>query len=315
MHVYWKVCLTNGAVFLAGTLALALTPVRVSEVLLAEEAVVLIFGIAVILSVNALLLRFALVPVDAVIERMDELRLAETAERLTDVPGTAGKLVRAYNSMVDRLRAERAASSVRALAAQEAERQRVAQELHDEVGQSLTAVLLGLKRLRALAPEVADDIDIVREAATASLDDIRRVVRQLRPDALEHLGLAEAVAELCREAESVGEAVVDRRIDPELPALSNTAEIVIYRVAQEALTNVLRHAGASYVLVRLAVGHDDVVLTVEDDGRGCSRVEPGTGVLGMRERAAHAGGLFDIASRPGEGTVVTLAVPFGGEDQ
>ena len=313
MHVYWKVCLTNGAVFLVGTLALALTPVRVSEVLLLEEAFVLLFGMTVIFSVNALLLRFSLVPVDAVIEQMDELRLHETAERLPDVPGTAGKLVRAYNSMVDRLRAERAASAVRALAAQEAERQRVAQELHDEVGQSLTAVLLGLKRLRSLAPEIGDDIDIVREAATASLDDIRRVVRQLRPDALEHLGLAEAIAELCREAESVGGAVIERRIDPDLPPLPNTSEIVIYRVAQEALTNVLRHAGASKVLVRLAVAHDDVVLTVEDDGRGCARVEPGTGVLGMRERAAHVGGLFDIVSHRGDGTVVTLAVPFGGE--
>ena len=291
---------------------LALAPVRVSEVLLAEEAIVLLLGMTVIFGVNALLLRLSIAPVDAVVERMDQLRLAQTTERLPDVRGAAGKVVRAYNSMVDRLRAEQTASSVRALAAAEAERQRVAQELHDEVGQSLTAVLLGLKRLRNLAPQAADDIDIVREAAAASLDDIRRVVRRLRPDALEHLGLAGAVDELCREAESVGATQVERRIESDLPALPNTAEIVIYRVAQEALTNVLRHARATQVEVRLEVADDAVVLTVADDGRGCSRVEPGTGVLGMRERAAHVGAAFDIASALGEGTVVTLAVPYGG---
>jgi two-component system sensor histidine kinase UhpB len=308
--LYWKVCLTNGAVFLFGTLLLALSPVRVSEQLVAEEAVILVLGLGAMFGLNAAFLRLSLSPVDRVIRRMDAVHLAETGHRLEETGGWAQALATSYNAMLDRLQSERAAFSARALAAQEAERLRVAQELHDEIGQALTAVLLGLKRLRAKAPGCTAEIDLVREAAREGLADVRRVVRRLRPGTLEQLGLVQALAALCRDTAQVAGFKVERDVDRALPPLGPAVELVVFRVVQEALTNAARHADASLVRVRLAADDGSVVLTVEDDGRGAATIEPGAGVYGMRDRAAYVGGELRIDSAPGRGTRVRLTVPF-----
>lgn len=318
LPLYGKVCLINGVVFVVGTLVFALSPASISSRVLVSEVVVLTLGLGIMLVTNAVLLRGVLRPLDRVIRQMEVLDLGERTERLPDdvddPDGPGGQLVRTYNAMIDRLEVERAASNSKALAAQEAERHRIAQDLHDEVGQSLTVVLLGLKQLEARAPEeLHDDLTLLRESARAGLDDVRRVARQLRPDVLADLGLHSALAALTTEFSAHGRATVRRSVAPGLPVLPAEAELVVYRVAQEALTNVARHAGATTVELSLTRLGDSVVLEVADDGRGLGpsgAAVPGSGLLGMEERARLVGGDVAVASAPGGGTRVRLRVPL-----
>lgn len=308
--LYWQVCLINGVVFTAGTLALVLSPARVSRQPVVSEALVLTVGLAAMLVTNGLLLRRSLLPIDRVVAEMRTVRLSGPTRRLAEaMPGPGGALARSYNAMVDRLETEQGASSARALAAQEAERHRIAQELHDEVGQSLTVVLLGLKRVADRAPaDLEEDLQLIRDTARASLDDVRRVARQLRPGVLEDLGLHSALAALTTDFGVHGGAV-SRRIAPGLPSLSADIELVVYRVAQEALTNAARHASASTVELTLGKVGDRVLLEVTDDGVGYAG-EPGAGVRGMADRAALVGGDLTVTGTPGKGTVVRLSVPL-----
>ncbi|MCR6031508.1 sensor histidine kinase [Nocardioides sp. zg-579] len=314
LSLYWKVCLTNGAVFVVGALALALSPARVSEQVLASEAVVLTAGLVLMLVVNGALLRLSLAPVDRVIRAMATVDLAHPGARLEQPSsGPGARLVEGWNDLLDRIEAERAAGGARALAAQEAERHRIAQELHDEVGQSLTVVLLGLKRAEDQVPpdlpEIAEGLALVRESARAGLDDVRRVARRLRPGVLEDLGLHSALAALASDFAALDRGHLTRTTSPGLPPLSSDAELVVYRVAQEALTNVARHAAAREVALSLTRVGETVVLEVRDDGRGVAELRPGSGVLGMRERASLVGGELTIESAPGQGTTVRLVVP------
>jgi len=190
LPLYWNVCLINGAVFLVGTLVLVLSPLSVSSRVLVSEAVVVSVGLVIMLLTNALLIRRSLAPLDRVIrtlEGIDQLRPGDLPE---EGAGPVRGIARSVNRLLDRLETAQRAGKAQALAAQEAERHRIAQELHDEVGQSLTVVLLGLKRVESRAPsELVEELALVRESARAGLDDVRRVARRLRPGVLEDLGL------------------------------------------------------------------------------------------------------------------------------
>ncbi|MCD4534217.1 sensor histidine kinase [Nocardioides sp. cx-169] len=309
--LFWKVFLTNGVVFAVGTLALVVSPASVSRQPLLSEVLVLTVGLGLMLFADALFLRRSLTPVDRVVAQMATVELLKPGHRLAEPSsGPGAQLVRGYNAMLDRLEAERSASNAQALAAQEAERHRIAQELHDQVGQSLTVVLLGLKQVQAQAPpELAEELGLVRESVRAGLDDIRRVARELRPGVLEDLGLHSALAALASDFAAHTGTHVRRTVARGLPALSPQAELVVYRVAQEALTNVARHAHAGQVTLSLTRLGDRVVLEVRDDGRGTDGSHPGTGLLGMRERALLVGGEVTVTGGPGLGTTVRLAVP------
>lgn len=311
--LYWKVCLINGAVLCAGAAALMLSPASVSRRVLVSEAVVLVVGLGLVLALTAVLLRSALGPVDRVIREMATVRLGGVGQRIEAAgDGPGAQLVRSYHAMLDRLEAERRASSAQALAAQEAERHRIASELHDQIGQSLTVVLLGLKQLEDRAPdELRDELHLLRESARTGLDDVRRVARELRPGVLEDLGLQAALAALATDVSGRGGPVVRRSFVPGLPELGHDAEIVVYRVAQEALTNVVRHARATRVEMSLSCLGGDVVLEVSDDGRGftgSAADRAGTGMLGMQDRAALVGGEVEVVSA-GRGVTVRLRVP------
>ncbi|SDS48099.1 sensor histidine kinase [Microlunatus soli] len=312
LSLYWKVCLTNGVVFLLGSLALAFSPMRVSEQVLLSEAVVLAVGLGAMFALNALLLRLSLAPVDKVIRQMDAIRMPEPGHRL-DVPASrsGARLVRSYNAMLGRLESERSTSNANALAAQEAERHRIAQELHDEIGQNLTVVLLGLKQLESRIPDdLTDELSLIRESARTGLDDVRRVARRLRPGVLEDLGLHSALAALCTDLTTVGPLQVRRIFGRGLPQLNHQTELVIYRIAQEALTNVARHAQANNVTLSLTKIGDNAVLEVTDDGRGGAEIVPGSGIGGMRERALLIGADLMITSAPRQGTEIRLTVPL-----
>lgn len=312
--LYWKVCLINGAVLCAGATVLMLSPASVSRQVLVSEAVGLVVGLGLVLALTAVLLRAALGPVDRVIREMATVRLGGVGQRIdTAGRGPGGQLVRSYHAMLDRLETERRTSNAQALAAQEAERGRIARELHDQVGQSLTVVLLGLKRLEdQAAPELRDELELVRESARAGLDDVRRVARELRPGVLEDLGLQAALSALGTDVAAHGGLTVRRTFAPGLPDLGAEVETVVYRVAQEALTNVVRHAGAARVDLSLLRVGADVVLEVIDDGRGfpgAATDRAGTGLLGMRDRATLVGA--DVEVRSGDrGTTVRLRVPL-----
>ncbi len=309
--VFWRVFLVNGAVFVLAAAVLVLSPATVSTPVSLTEVVVLAGGLVVLLAVNALLLRESLRPLDgltALMARVDPLR---PGERLTvDGNGDLRDVVRTFNEMLDRLEAERGASTARALAAQEGERQRIARELHDEIGQSLTAVLLGLKRaIDRAPPELGAELRGIQEMLRDGLDEVRQVARRLRPGVLDDLGLHSAMQALAGEFRGTGGPELVDLLDDPLPGLGEDTELVLYRIAQESLTNVVRHAGATRAELSLSAAGGGVVLRVRDDGCGIGDRPEGSGIRGMRERALLIGADLTVGPGPGAGTEVRLVVP------
>jgi two-component system sensor histidine kinase UhpB len=311
VSLFWRIFLLNALVLAAATALLLWAPVTVSVPILLTEAVVLTGGLGVMLLANAVLLRIGLAPLDRLTRLMDRIDLLRPGQRLPVAGrGEIARVVRTFNEMLERLEAERGDSNARALSAQESERRRIARELHDEVGQSLTAVLLELKRLADRAPEeLRADLHEAQETTRASLDEVRRLARRLRPGVLDDLGLVAALTALTTDFRTHTGLDVRRRFDPDLPALGGEAELVIYRVAQESLTNVARHAGAAGAEVALCRTPGGVALRVRDDGRGLGRFREGSGIRGMRERALFVGGDLAVGDADGGGTEVSLHVP------
>ncbi|MFD5096594.1 HAMP domain-containing sensor histidine kinase [Amycolatopsis thailandensis] len=313
MSLFWRIFLLNAAVLLVAMLLLLLGPVTVSTPVLFTEAMIMIGGLAAMLVANAVLLRVGLAPLKRLTRAMTTTDLLRPGPRPA-VTGHGGiaDLIETFNSMLDRLEAERGDSAARALTAQEDERRRVAQELHDEVGQTLTAVLLELKRVADHAPApVRDELRQVQETTRGSLDEIRRIARRLRPGDLEQLGLISALKALTTEISGHSDLTVRRRFDPDLPNLGEDAELVVYRVAQEAITNTARHAGARNLELALTRTDDGVRLRIRDDGRGLGAATEGAGIRGMRERALLVGAELVVGPGPEGGTEVRLHVPTG----
>jgi len=212
------------------------------------------------------------------------------------------------------------ALSNRMLEMQEAERRHIARELHDEIGQSLTAIKLNLE---ALALRSADQTarrlaDEIAGVAGGVLDQVRRLSLDLRPPQLDDLGLSAALHWLVKRHARDGAPAIVLQAPEELPRLGMQAETACFRVAQEALTNTLRHAGATQVRIELKAEEDMFCLDVSDDGRGFDvaaargRALQGAslGLVGMEERIALAGGEFHLASREGEGTRLSVRLPL-----
>lgn len=312
MSLGWRIFLVNAAVFVAGAKILILSPATIGSPATLAEAGILLAGVIALLLVNLALVWRSLAPLERLTALMDGVDLLRPKDRLKEEgPTEVRRIVAGFNDMLARLEAERRESGRRALAAQEGERKRVAQELHDEVGQSLTAVMLQVGRLAKRAPpELAAELEEAQEETRGTLDEVRRLARDLRPDVLDDLGLTAALTAL---GTSFGERTglrVERHFDAELPQLHPDAELVLYRVAQESLSNVARHAGASRVELRLDRSERGVRLFVRDDGHGLNGARPGSGILGMRERALLIGGDFAIES-PARGVEVRLEVPRG----
>jgi two-component system sensor histidine kinase UhpB len=302
MTLLWRVFATNAAVLVLATLVLVLTPITISFPIALTEVIVVACGLAAMLSLDLLLLRRAFAPLGrltAFMRRVDPLRPGERAYTDAADPEVA-ELTSAFNEMIERLERERRDSARRALAAQEAERARIARELHDEIGQSLTAAMLQIDR-----GEAAE----AREAVRTSLEEVREIARRMRPEALDDLGLASALAALTLEVSHRTGLLVERRIEPGLPRLTPEEELVVYRVAQEALTNVARHAEARHAWLTLGRRAAGVQLEIRDDGRGFDPAEAaGAGLRGMRERALLVGGMLEIDSGT-QGSVVRLTLP------
>ncbi|WP_265295357.1 HAMP domain-containing sensor histidine kinase [Streptomyces sp. SHP 1-2] len=310
MSLFWRIFSLN-AVGLVVATALLMGPVTVSTPTMAHEALALLVGLTALLVGNAVVLRLGLVPLRRLGGAMSTADLLVPGARPeVSGPAEAAELIATYNTMLDRLQAERAAGPGRALQAQERERHRIARELHDEVGQTLTAVLLQLKRVADRVPDdLREEVSLAQEATRAGLDEIRRIARRLRPGVLEELGLASALRSLAAEFTHHG-LTVRHQVHGELPPLSSEAELVVYRVAQEGLTNTARHAGADRAELRLSeLPGGGVELLVRDNGVGTGRAPEGTGIRGMRERALLIGAELHLRPAPGRGTDVLLRLP------
>jgi two-component system, NarL family, sensor histidine kinase UhpB len=316
MPLFWRVFLANAAILLAGILVLALTPLRLSEHATLRDVIDLLVGLTLLIVVNWLILRPLFRPLERLAVRMEEADVLRGGQRVpVDSSGEVGALEQAFNRMMERLETERREAGARALNTQEEERQRIAGGLHDEVGQTMTGVLLVLKRLeRDATPEQRAALAEAQVAVKASLEDVRRTAQELRPEILDHLDLPSALTDLTRTFSDRTGIPVRRQLATQLPKLDPKIELVLYRVAQEGLTNAARHSGASEVTLTLEHDADSVVLRVLDNGRGFDgKHAEGGGLRGIRERALIVGGAVAIKPVPTSGVEIRLQVPIAAE--
>jgi signal transduction histidine kinase len=219
----------------------------------------------------------------------------------------------------------RAREQLRALAAhvesvREQERVRIAREIHDELGQSLTCMGMDLafldKQIDPHNHEAASRVAALVELVKDTIRCVRRISSELRPSILDDLGLGAAIEWLAHDVESHSQVACRVEV-PEDLSLPFELSTPLFRICQEALTNVTRHAGASEVSIRLACKDGQLTLVVKDNGRGITEEEiqrPGSlGLLGMKERVGLLGGVLEIKGEPGKGTTVAIVIPLEAE--
>jgi two-component system sensor histidine kinase UhpB len=306
------VVVVNAVVFAIAAALLASTPVTVSFPLTFDEGLILAVGVAVMVIANALLLRGSFRALTELVQRMQTLDILRPRQRLALRGGRETRtLIEAFNAMLERLEIERRASTRRTLSALEGERRRIGHELHDEIGQRLTGILLQLGRLSAEAPEsLRERLADVQEQARAAIDEVGALAWQLRPGILDDLGLLSALQALIETFEEQSDVRIEARLPAGLDPIAPEVELAIYRIAQEALSNALRHAQARTIELALIGGAEGVTLTVADDGRGISREQSeGPGIRGMRERAMFVGGRLRLESPRGRGIRLRLEIP------
>jgi two-component system sensor histidine kinase UhpB len=312
--LFWQIFLPNAAVLVIAVAVLAFSPATVSTPISVGQATALGSGMAAMVLINLLLIRRAVAPVEQLTRVMSEVDPLNPGKRLPDIGGSAetAKLAAVFNEMIQRLEYERRESARLMLSAQEQERMRLARELHDEIGQSLAGLMLEIDHAAGRTPpRVSGELGEIRETARALSDELREIVRGLRPEALDDLGLHSALVALTKGFTQKSGIAIHRRIDSIEGQLSADAQLAIYRVGQESLTNIARHAGASQAWFDLAATGDGVRLRVADDGRGLNGdpLSIGNGIRGMRERAMLIGADLRISPAPEGGVAVELQVP------
>ncbi|HEX3242468.1 MAG TPA: sensor histidine kinase [Solirubrobacterales bacterium] len=315
LPLLWRAYIGSALIMVGAALLLILSPVTIHAPISFTQLVLVLGALAVMLLLNLWSLRRVLAPLHRLTGVMGKIDPNQPGERIIDLgsngPDVAA-LTNAFNKMLDRLEAERQESARVALAAQESERQRLAAELHDEIGQTLTGAAIQIEHSADAGADSPTDLRQVAGRVRETLDEVRRISRELRPEALDDLGLVNALISLCSRVARQSEIRIERQLE-RVPGLTPELELVIYRVAQESLTNVIRHAEASEATVSLRGHGQTVILSIADDGRGLPTPMPvqTAGLSGMRERARLVQGRLAIESKPGAGTVVRLEAPIG----
>ena len=303
------------------------------------HALLVLAALCISAGLTMLLLRESFRPIRSLREATQRFNAGDRTARASIAPLTdpdVAALVLEVNALWDRLEAdaatirEKTAQAERLAAqviwAQEEERRRVARELHDEAGQALTAVIIGLERGLASMPDAyATDLPVqprqlisnLRDLAAQTLDEVRKLALELRPSVLDDLGLVAALRQYARTVEQRSGLVIHVSLtgfDEQADRLAPEVETALFRIAQEALTNVIRHARASRVDIRLRRTPGLVVLEVRDDGIGLPATAGADngehlGMFGMRERARLLGG--ELLARPvsPRGTLVDVSIP------
>jgi two-component system sensor histidine kinase UhpB len=305
--LFWRLFIPNASVLVVACVVLTVEPAN-------GRIVALVGGLTVMLVANLLLMRRAFAPLARLAAAMDRIDPLRPGERVppSGPPSEVTLLTDAFNAMLERLETERRESAQRMAASEEADRRHVAADLHDEIGQTLTALVLQIARIRTKGA-TAEDLEVAERTAQAAVDDVRRLARRLRPEALDELGLGPALNALCNRLSRHTGLVIHRRI-PQAPLrLTPDEELVVYRIAQESLTNVVRHAHASEAHVDLIQEPNHLELVVADDGVGLPTdgVDANGGLRLMRERALLIGADVWWEHRERGGTAVRLRVPTG----
>ena len=301
----------------------AVTRDRLEEALGGTGLLLLVVAVLSAILLNSLLLRRRLEPIERLVGTMETVDLGKPGTR-AEVPKRAAREVKqlsaVLNRMLDRIEEERRRGGLAVLRAQEQERSRIAQDLHDEVNQALTAILLRLSATMAdLPPNLRNELDETRKLVNQAMDELLQLARQLRPTALDDHGLISALQAQCQDF-SDRTGIHARFVrHGSIPKLTDEEQLVIYRVCQESLSNINKHAGARHVSVDLSfVG--STLLRITDDGKGFEgrwmngngrppKGRPGgLGLSGMRERALLIGGNLNIWSQPGKGTTIELTM-------
>ena len=328
--LFYKILLANAVIVLGGSFAGGLSTahyVRSGRSPFDLVVVLAVGGVLLSLVVNALILRVALSPLQILEDTAGRVQSGDMDARVPLSPVAdreLDRLSRTFNAMLDASAADNQRLrdvAARALGAAEEERKRIARELHDETAQRLAALLIRIRILRSKGDAETMDagLETLRAEIGEALEGVRRYARGLRPPALDELGLVPAVESHVRSlSEATGlaiESFADPGVDGLLPP---EAELAVYRITQEALSNVVRHSGARRVAVQIAREPGMVVVTVDDDGHGFSPREVmsedggGLGLFGMQERAGYLGGRVEVTSRPGAGTRVRAEIPAPG---
>lgn len=326
LPLLWKILVANGVVVAVGavvgaTLVASLVRADPDRSMLALVLVLGAAGTAASVLVNAVILKVALSPLREIEDAAREVEAGafDARARISPVADRdLARLAHVLNEMLDRLdhhRARLGRLAGRSLRAAEEERKRVSRELHDDAAQRLAALMV---RLRNVRRDVVDDtasrrLEGFRDELEETLESIRGYARGLRPPALDDVGIDAAIGGLARRTGELG-VEVDVRSDGPFRNLGEDAELALYRMIQEALSNVVRHSGASRATVELLREPGAVVVLVRDEGRGFEVEEEfeggaGLGLLGLSERAEYVGGSVSIESEPGHGTTIRIEVP------
>jgi two-component system sensor histidine kinase UhpB len=278
-----------------------------------EFALLAMAGILALL-LNILMLQRRFSPLDELIRDIEAINPSEPATlKAPEEPvEEVERLAHAFAKLLERIEAERRRAGRLQLRAQEEERKRVARDLHDEVNQALTAILLRLEALAQIAPpRLRAELAETKGLANQAMGELLQLARQLRPTALDDHGFVPAIEEQLRRFKA--QHGIDTRLSTtgDLEDLGSDQQLVLYRVTQEALNNVIRHARANSVSVDITRIDGSVALEVADDGAGfvVGDEDRGLGLDGMAERARLVGGDFEIMAEPGRGTKLRLRVP------
>jgi two-component system, NarL family, sensor histidine kinase UhpB len=327
--LFYKIVIANAAIVVVGAVLGTLATIRFLRAEPGHSPAELVVplalaGVGISVLVNALIVRLALAPLHQLEEAAARVQAGDFDARAPLSPiadREHERLTRTFNSMLDNLAIYRHRTrevAARVLYAEEEERKRIARELHDETAQTLTVLLIRLRVARGVEDPAARDalLEELRREVAAALEGVRRFARGLRPPALDELGLVPAIESHVHSLPETVGLRVKIEAEPLDDVLWPQAELALYRIVQEALSNVIKHADATRATVRIALEGGSVVVTVEDDGQGfdfaavMSADGGGLGLYGMQERAAYLGGKVEIDSEPGAGSRVRAVIPI-----
>jgi len=285
-------------------------------------ALFIISGISLSVLINYLMVKLAFRPLDDVTDAMKAIRAGHRGIRVpeaTDDPQIE-ELSRSLNSMLNSMERQRRRAAASVIKAQEEERKRIARELHDETSQSLTGLVIGIRMIEESVPgdmpEIRERLHNISDLAHQTLNEVHTMAVRMRPSVLDDLGLAAALRSYVKEFSGNTHIPVDLQLMGMSERLPAELETVLYRVVQEALTNIARHSGAGNCRVSLQRRDGRIFATIADNGHGfdpemmmMSEKGRGLGLHGMKERIELVGGSLDLDSVPDQGATIQLEVP------
>ncbi|MHB9111949.1 MAG: HAMP domain-containing sensor histidine kinase [Thermoleophilia bacterium] len=291
-------------------------------------ALFLFSDMALSVLINYLLVKIAFRPLDDLTDTMKAIRAGHRGIRVPEVTDDPQieELSRSLNSMLNSMDLQRKKAAASVIKAQEEERKRIARELHDETSQSLTGLVIGIRMVQEIVPddmpEIIERLANISDLAHATLNEVHTMAIRLRPSVLDDLGLAAALRSYSKEFTEITGIKVEMQLLGMSQRLTPELETVLYRVVQEALTNVARHSGATNCRVTLKRRERSISGVIEDDGRGFDSQSVmmsdekgrGLGLHGMKERIELVGGSLEFDSRLNDGTSIFIEVPLKNEE-